>query len=909
MGVSLLGVRPPERRVAFAAFATLAGLVASQEIMSAARDALFLTRLPASQLPWVVLATAVLGGAIAYRWQGSFARARSLAITALVGAVMTASMWGAAGSGGTWVPYAIYVWVGLFATFAITQLWMLLGAVYTVTEAKRVFAAVGLGGILGGIAGSAVARALAEVVSARDLLLVAAAILAASAAGPLLLARAAPTTDHRRLSAERTSARDCLDCVREHAYGRRLAALGIAATVVTVFADYTFKSVAAARVVPEELAAFFATVNLVVGIASLVAQLLLVPWLLRSFGVTRAASLLPLLVLGGATWIAAGGGLVAAMLMQGTDRSLRHSLHRTVSELLFMPLPDTLRRGVKMFVDVIGLRVGQACASLAILATIALVSPPAEVFAGATAVIAFAWLFIAVGIGERYLDMFRATLHHASVGTRVQLPEIDLSSLESVVAALNSSKDEEVLAALSLLEDRGKLRLVPDVLLYHPSPQVVVQTMNLLVRSGRDSLLPIAKRLGAHPDPRVRAAALRACLAVRRDDGELRAALSDLAPEVRAVAVVELGASSSAFEDEANAAAQRLIGGGPDEQWALAHAIRERPSAAFATALITLSRAADSSVRAEAARAMSRSPLVRFTDSLTELLASRETREAAREALVAIGAKALAHLDRTLADPAVRREVRHHIPRTISRFPATDAAPLMLARLVEESDGVVRHKLLRGLGRLRADHPELQLDGTLLSETTRRALVDGFQVLHWRSVLEEGMRLDPSRHTIVGELLISVLRDHEVKAIERVMRLLGLCYPKEDFERIHRGLRDSNRRLQATSRELLAAALAPPLRGAVLALVDDTPATDRIAAAAELYTPGAREASGVLAEILGGAGESLRCAAACHAAELGLEALREPVAQLRSSPSPFLREVAVNADARFESLAMERVHA
>ena len=41
----------------------------------------------------------------------------------------------------------------------------------------------------------------------------------------------------------------------------------------------------------------------------------------------------------GAAGVALGGGLVAALLLKGADGTLRYSLHRTGTELLFVPLP------------------------------------------------------------------------------------------------------------------------------------------------------------------------------------------------------------------------------------------------------------------------------------------------------------------------------------------------------------------------------------------------------------------------------------------------------------------------------------------------------------------------------------------------------------------------------------------
>ena len=67
-------------------------------------------------------------------------------------------------------------------------------------------------------------------------------------------------------------------------------------------------------------------------------------WLFRVIGLHRALWILPALLFVGAAGTALGGGLAAALLLKSADGSLRNSLHRTGSELLYVPLPDACAR-------------------------------------------------------------------------------------------------------------------------------------------------------------------------------------------------------------------------------------------------------------------------------------------------------------------------------------------------------------------------------------------------------------------------------------------------------------------------------------------------------------------------------------------------------------------------------------
>jgi HEAT repeat protein len=263
-----------------------------------------------------------------------------------------------------------------------------------------------------------------------------------------------------------------------------------------------------------------------------------------------------------------------------------------------------------------------------------------------------------------------------------------------------------------------------------------------------------------------------------------------------------------------------------------------------------------------------------FLPALLPLLHPHEVREAARSALVSLGTPALDYLDQALADDTLPHEIRRHLPRTISRFPAEQAAPLLLRRLVTEADGMVRFKILRGLGRLATGRPDLALDEDILREATARTLEAAFRLLDWRLTLVRGAEAEPARATPGHELLVALLRDKEVHTRERVFRLLDLQLRGQDLERIYRGLASPEAKVQASSRELLEALLQPPLREAVLALVNDVPDRLRLTQAVAFYRATDRGYEDLLASLLDEPGETLRCIAAYHVAELGLQAFR-----------------------------------
>jgi hypothetical protein len=895
----LVAVRPEERRGTVAAFLTIFGTLAAHTLLETARDALFLARLPASRLAVVYLVIAVVAVGVAQipwgrrRATGAFALSRVLGS----GAVVTFLFWALGRGQSPLELYALYVWTGLLGSLAVLQFWMVLGDLYTLTQAKRLYSLVWMGSLLGATFGATAARLLADRAPASTLVLAAALVFAVTALGPALaLGRAEGRSAVRPRGG--ASLAEGIEILKGDAYVRSLAILVLVSTVALTLGDYVFKSAVARSVPGEELGAFFGGLYAVLNLTALVAQLVLGGWLFRTIGLHRALWLLPALLFVGASGVALGGGLVAALLLKGADGSLRNSLHRTGSELLYVPLADTVRARVKPLIDVVGQRGGQALASLLILSE-SILARGDVVLAGASAAVSLVWIAWVSDLKGLYLDVFRAALREGTLRSAVDLPPVDLVSLETLFGALNSADDHEVLAAMDLLAEEGRARLIPALILYHPSQKVVLRALELFAHEGRTDFVPVAERLMRHADGEIRAGALRARTRVRPEEALLRAAGSDPSPLVRATAVAGLLAGGWGGE-EARASLESLaVDEGPETALALARAIAAQPAPAFEDVLLRLSDGPSDRVLAEVARAMGAVGAPRFLPALMSQLGRREVRAEARAALLSYGDEGLDFLGHALGDLALPVELRRHLPRTIALFVSPHAAAVLERYLLEEPSGTVRYQILRAMNRLAAV-PEVEFDPVLLTRGASATAAGVFRLLHWRSVLEHGAEARPERATPGHELLVQLLRDKEEQAVERLFRLLALRHRGEDFKGIYRGLRAADARARGSSRELLENLVEPPLRGPVLAIVDETLGEARLGGAGDLYAPAALRYEDVLDLILEGGGESLRCVAAHHVGELGLVALRPRLERIRGGQTGFfLSRVVENALAAF----------
>ncbi len=863
-----LDIRPSERRNTFAAFATLLSLTTGHTLLETARDALFLAKIPASQLPWMYLAIVVfaLGLSQLRRRDGQIQTKRGVALALVMAGGVTAVFWLLASSQTKVLLYALYIWTGLFASWATVQFWTLLGRIHTISQAKRLYGIIGGGAVLGAVAGAVLARAAMVIHSPRSLVLLAAVIFAVSAL-PCVLVSSPPMTPETTYGDEAAprAVSTGLTLLWQNQFARRVLGIVLLATVTVTLGDFLFKSLVASQIKDaRELAEYFSSFYAVTNALALITQVVVAPWVFRSLGVQRALLFFPILmVIAAGSVVATGGLLLTAVTLKGLDATLRYSVHRTSMELLLVPVPDGTRERIKPIVDLVGSRGGQAIASLGVLFLVAVGAGDPVTVGAVVLTLAVVWAAVVVTIRRLYLDVFRETLKAGGLTGKAELPELDLGALETLFAGLNSSRDMEVLASLELLAEQHRERLIPALLLYHPSRDVVLRTLEIFTQMGRRDFLPIADRLNSHPEREVAAAALRARTAVAPDRALLVERLADPCAQVAVTALVALMARGWIDLAEAD---ERIEAALASQSWQtaaeLARAIRDiaaegtsHDEGRFDRLLMRLTEAsrdlhdvscgvpeatpppgpprlpapaaapADVRVLLELARAMGVRKNPQFLPYLAGMLSRHELRAEARAAIQAIP-NALPALDEAMGLVNLPRDVRIHLPRTISLFEPLAASRVLLRHLAIEKDGTVRFKILRGLVKLRRATPDLAIEDGVLTPVVESTIDHARTLRKWGRALSEtgdeaptsSPSLDPLR--AAHHLLVDLVRDKEVHTVERIFLLLELIY-REDFEAIRRGLRSKNPKTRASSLELAENLVKPPLRARILALVGD----------------------------------------------------------------------------------------
>ena len=396
-------------------------LVAVQTTIKVVRDATFLSHFGIAELTYVMLGMAVFAGLALSAFNRVTAhRPRNRVIwtlnVAVAGSLVLFAV--ALQLGGSRIPVLLYLWSGIAGIAVLSEFWLLANEVFHARQAKRLFAIVAAGGVLGGIIGGATSRIFAKHMPVSYVLLAAAAeLLVAALLCELAWRRMPPQAQADDGVA--AAPPPLLKVFRSNAYARWIAVVAVLMTVATTLADWQFKAYAKLHFASHaaEMARFFGVIAVVLGILSFLLQLIGTHRLLRLVGAGGCMRALPVATGIGAAFVLSTLGLPVAPLIAAAAGSMlidgvKFSIDRSATELLFTPLADETRTVVKRFVDTALDRFAGAVAAILWLGLIWAVGvdrPERLIYASiATLSVVALWL-VAVGrLKGAYVDAYRA---------------------------------------------------------------------------------------------------------------------------------------------------------------------------------------------------------------------------------------------------------------------------------------------------------------------------------------------------------------------------------------------------------------------------------------------------------------------------------------------------------------------
>jgi ATP:ADP antiporter, AAA family len=305
-----------------------------------------------------------------------------------------------------WVGRFFFIWTSVFNLFVVSIFWAMVVDIFTSDQGKRLFGFIAAGATLGAIVGSAVTASLANLVPQPFLLLAAAFLLEIS------------TWCVRQLSrlSTKMSERPHPERGEEPIGGNVLAGLidtfrspyllNIALFLLLYAVTSTLLYFNQATIVSEAFTnrgaqtSFFATVDLIVNVLTLIVQISLTGRLVRWLGVGIALALLPALSVLGFGVLAVLPTLAAVVAFQVIRRAGNFALTRPTREVLFTVVSREDRYKAKAFIDTAVYRTGDQVGawSYALIGAFSLGITQSAIVA---AVLSAVWFINSLWLGKR----------------------------------------------------------------------------------------------------------------------------------------------------------------------------------------------------------------------------------------------------------------------------------------------------------------------------------------------------------------------------------------------------------------------------------------------------------------------------------------------------------------------------
>jgi len=891
-------------------FSYLLLVIACYVTTKSVRDGMFLDQIGIDRLPYVYILIALVIGVISSRYSRAASRMSLSALIRITSLIVISNLflfWLALHRTGAWMFYVLYIWVSVFGVITASQYWLLANYVFNPREAKRLFALIGAGGVLGGIFGGYFTKYGAHWFGTQNLLLWCMGFMGLTI---LILERVsreasvAPTSVIAEVEPqiEQSETRRLLRLIRTSRHLTMLTAILGITVIVESFVDYQLKFLSSEVFhSQDQLTSFFGALFAYLGVASLLFQVLLTSRILQRFGVGVSILFMPISLFAGSIVLAIFPTLWAVGFLKISDGSFRYSIHRSGIELLYLPVPMSVKNQVKGFIDMFIDRFGRGLAGLLLIffATVhpLSVSQLSLLVCGMIGV----WVYLSLAIRKEYLNSFRLALEKKTLHPEMlRLRIADSASLDPILRVLEGQDERQVLYALSLLEDVSptvwSAQAIP--LLQHPSPRVRALTLERLAAKPQVDLVANVRQCLQDPDLEVRTEAIH-YLCGLQDEAPEALVGEFLRHSDYAVVAAAIQAISKHQWKADGLIEQRFIERALNEEGPQREAART--AAAGALGLVTpdspllsflLPLLDDDSLEVlrNAIRSSGRLQSREALPKLVSRLADARVRQDVRQALVQYGERIVGTLGDYLHDPDVSLRVRANIPKVLSEMNSQEAVNT-LVRSLPRLNPFLCHRVIKALNKMRVRFAKL----SFADEAIDLAILDELKDYYDFGIVLHSNEIQPSENRAVLRLLRQALQERMDQKLERVFRLLGLRYPPADIYSAYNGLRSPQGHIRASAIEFLDNLLMPDMKQLLFPILEESAADAFLTHGSQHF--GLRHKSRVayLEQYITGRDIWLQTISLYAAGDLGLVELAPAVRSASSSENPMISQTALRS--------------
>jgi ATP:ADP antiporter, AAA family len=263
-----------------------------------------------------------------------------------------------------WIGRIFFVWVSVFNMFVVSIFWAFMTDVFRSEQGKRLFGFIGIGGTIGGMTGSLLTSQLVELIGVTGMLLASAAMIEVATQIVKTLG------NHTRVEAmdDDVAAADAAvggspwEGIRQALSNRFL--LGIVSFMLLFTIGSTFLYFQRLAIVADAFTdrdarvQFFARVDLIVSVLTIITQAWFTARLIRWVGVAWTLAVLPIVSIVGFLAMGLMPTLLVLVAFESVRRAGNFAVARPTRELLYTVVTREERFKAKNFIDTFIYRAG-----------------------------------------------------------------------------------------------------------------------------------------------------------------------------------------------------------------------------------------------------------------------------------------------------------------------------------------------------------------------------------------------------------------------------------------------------------------------------------------------------------------------------------------------------------------------
>jgi ATP/ADP translocase len=265
---------------------------------------------------------------------------------------------------------AMFMFIPAIFGLLFASLWLLASDIFEKTERRvsaRAFSKIGAGSLCGGMIGGLISKGLAPFIDPKWLVFLSAVVILGVVALVTHIHGRFPTNIVAKKSDGLQRKSGILGPLSNQ-YSMILLFISMTGALAGLLIDFQFYAAAAsAQMSTTGNTNFFANFYILLNFSSLLLQLFATPRIQDKIGLGGGLMVLPLALVGGATFVTATATAFSRSVLRVTEGGLRSSVHRSIWEQAFISIDSKDRSTVKILVDGVAARMAEAIGAVTIL--------------------------------------------------------------------------------------------------------------------------------------------------------------------------------------------------------------------------------------------------------------------------------------------------------------------------------------------------------------------------------------------------------------------------------------------------------------------------------------------------------------------------------------------------------------